>query len=335
MRHSGTLWRYAAALAAGAALVSANSAAAGPSAVSTRTEAPPPPPRPTKADYEAAIVGSDPEAMNKLLAKLPRFTDPEGREFYVYQGDLPFSKEEVEAAIEDARARRSGPARVDRLAALRPELKLRTAPTGERRFWAKDERKLTYAVHKASFAQAPAGLYDKTVENLAKAASGWEGLCPTCALTLRHRSDLDAAPDRSKVTFIVAYSPADTGDVALAFFPRVPADQRTLFVYDRYLGADYDQVGVFRHELGHVLGYAHEQLDEAGLEGCGQTDDGWDRLTHYDPKSVMHYKCGDRGDYKLLFTDCDEAGHRATYTAPAGTTTPPPLPATVCKGRPR
>lgn len=270
--------------------------------------------------------------MANLLAKLPRFTDPEGREFYVYQGDLPFSKEEVEAAIEDARARRSAPTAA--VATLRPELKLRTAPTGERRFWAHNERALTYAIHKASFAQAPAGLYEKTVQNLARAAGQWEGLCAACGLTVRHRSDLDAAIDRTKVTFVVAYSPADTGDVALAFFPRVPADQRTLFVYGRYAETNYDPVGVFRHELGHVLGYAHEQLDETGLEACGQTEDGWDRLTHYDPKSVMHYKCGDRGDYRLLFTDCDQSGHRATYTAPPGTTTPPPLPANVCKGKP-
>jgi hypothetical protein len=294
-----------------------------------RPEAPSHATGPTPGDYEAAIAGKDPSALERLLAKLPSFTDPDGHEFYIFQGDLPYTREQVKGAIEDVRVRRARKAVRQRLS---PELKLEAAPAGQRLYWRPDERALTYAIDKASFAAAPAGVYDMTVTSLAAAASQWEALCSSCGLTIRHRPELDRAIDRSKVTFVVTYSTANTGEVALAFFPATPEDQRTLFVYSLYATTRYDRAGVFRHELGHILGYAHEQLAETGMDACAQTPDGWTRLTTYDPKSVMHYKCGNRGNYQLTFTDCDQAGHRHAYASQTGNTAPKPLPPGSCKG---
>ena len=47
-----------------------------------------------------------------------------------------------------------------------------------------------------------------------------------------------------------------------------------------FFNSQYDPVGVFRHELGHVLGYRHEHI--RGIPGCGFEDSRWQPLTPYD-----------------------------------------------------
>jgi hypothetical protein len=279
------------------------------------------------ADFEAAVAGTDPQAIEKLLAKLPRFSDDQGHEYYILEGDLPSTEEGVRAAIYAERAKRTG----KMSAIVQPELKLEIYSPGKRTYWLRGERTLTYAVDKASFADAPAGAYDAVVANIAKAAAQWEGLCPACGLTIRRRPELDTAVDPTKVTFVVRYSDSVSSDIALAFFPASPSDQHTLWVFARYPVTTFDKVGVFRHELGHVLGYAHEHLDK--LSGCAKTSDQWQPITPYDPKSAMHYVCGSEGSAKLAFTDCDQKGHLRIYGAAAGVT-PPTTPPIKCDGVP-
>jgi hypothetical protein len=282
----------------------------------------------TQADFEAAVAGVDPEAVDRLLAKLPHFSDDEGHAYIIFEGDLPYTEQGVRAAIENERAKRQA----RRATNARPELKLELGNPGERLFWARSERHLTYAVDRASFASAPPGAFDSVVQNIEAAATQWEGLCAGCGLTIRHRADLDGKIDRSKVTFVVRYSAAATDEIALAFFPGAPADQRTLWVYTRYPTTHFDRTGVFRHELGHVLGYAHEHLDT--LSSCAKTSDSWTPITRYDAKSVMHYVCGDEGSLQLAFTDCDKKGHLRVYNLPAGAPPPISLPPLDCQGTP-
>jgi hypothetical protein len=89
-------------------------------------------------------------------------------------------------------------------------------------------------------------------------------------------------------------------------------EKRYVYVDPSYFRTDYDRVGIFRHELGHLLGYRHEQIDR--LSGCYHTEDNrWEELTPYDPKSVMHYFCGGHGTKTLAITDVDRAAHRKVY----------------------
>lgn len=101
--------------------------------------------------------------------------------------------------------------------------------------------------------------------------------------------------------------------------------------------AKYSQVGVLRHELGHILGFVHEHLNAskdcttdqareiatelafgnaaqaAGIYKYGFT---LARLGDYDKKSVMHYPwlCGGGGN--LTFSEMDKKIAQLVYGAP-------------------
>jgi hypothetical protein len=81
--------------------------------------------------------------------------------------------------------------------------------------------------------------------------------------------------------------------------------------------------GLFRHELGHILGFRHEHPWAPSGGGCDepQTSAGVDitgrRLTNYDQASVMHYpQCaGIAGDF--IISTLDGEGARQIYEMPA------------------
>jgi hypothetical protein len=74
--------------------------------------------------------------------------------------------------------------------------------------------------------------------------------------------------------------------------------------------------GVFRHELGHILGLRHEHTrPEAGT--CFE-DNNWRALTPYDQSSVMHYPwCNGVLTSDLSLTANDGISGRALYGMPA------------------
>jgi hypothetical protein len=79
------------------------------------------------------------------------------------------------------------------------------------------------------------------------------------------------------------------GNGACAFFPHGGACvERTLVInFPLYDSIPKPTLGVFRHELGHILGMRHEQTrPESGT--CFE-DNNWRGLTPYDQGSVMHY----------------------------------------------
>ena len=107
--------------------------------------------------------------------------------------------------------------------------------------------------------------------------------------------------------------------IASAFFPNDPPDRRRILIdpsyFDPQLG--FDQVGVLRHELGHVLGFRHEHIRSGAPPDCPDEDvTGTLDLTQYDPKSVMHYFCGDLGSKTLEITDVDRIGAQRVYGLP-------------------
>jgi hypothetical protein len=71
--------------------------------------------------------------------------------------------------------------------------------------------------------------------------------------------------------------------------------------------------GVFRHELGHVLGLRHEHIRAPGT-WCTE-DTSWRAVTAYDSNSVMHYPwCpGATNVGDLFITASDAAGVKALY----------------------
>jgi hypothetical protein len=79
----------------------------------------------------------------------------------------------------------------------------------------------------------------------------------------------------------------------------------------------FNRVGVLRHELGHVLGFRHEHIRSEAPAACpGEPLFGTTPLTEYDPRSVMHYFCGNVGSDDLDITEVDREGARKLYGSP-------------------
>ncbi len=66
------------------------------------------------------------------------------------------------------------------------------------------------------------------------------------------------------------------------------------------------------HEMGHVLGFGHEQDHPNGASTCGGTAAAGKSLTAYDQDSVMHY-CGSHGNASGVLTPDDIRGVIAAY----------------------
>ena len=158
--------------------------------------------------------------------------------------------------------------------------------------------------------------YEEVAENMQLATADWEG---TCGVRFEYRYDLDNSdslrpPD---VLFPVRLINAGGAFIAAAFFPNDVVSRRRLFVDPSYFSTRFDHVGVLRHELGHTLGFRHEQLRPEAPPQCPDEDPtGTLDLTLYDPKSVMHYFCGGVGSRELAITDVDREGSQFVYGPP-------------------
>lgn len=253
-----------------------------------------------KAYREAWARPDDEAAIARLEAALPRF---EG--YFVVEGDILMTGAQLRRyALEKSMGQQLA-------APGGGELIVNTA-SGVPTYWMRSQRALRYAVEKSSFADE--ARYLTVVENMARAASDWERACSSCGLTLAHAPEHDGAPSHGLVTFIVRGVDAGGSFIAAAFFPNDAPARRYLNVDPSYFSTSFDRTGVFRHELGHVLGYRHEHIRD--VSGCYSEGPNWLPLTRYDPRSVMHYVCGGAGSPSLRLTRTDKRGHRALYSAP-------------------
>lgn len=131
--------------------------------------------------------------------------------------------------------------------------------------------------------------------NLNQAEKDWEDICTECGIEfIEVRSEKDA------IFRVVCMNVG--GVLAQSFYPGDPKAKWILRIDKSYFSTKsmYDKIGILRHEIGHILGYRHEQimLPDDQIKKCGwgfekNTDDkSVVALTEYDPQSVMHYICG-------------------------------------------
>jgi hypothetical protein len=169
---------------------------------------------------------------------------------------------------------------------------------------------LTFAIDRGTFRTDDQ--YQLVKTNLEAAAREWSEVCRSCGVKFVHVEDLDdKKPTPGKVVFVARHRNAGGAFIAAAFFANDAQDRRFLDIDPTYFTTRYDQVGVFRHELGHVLGYRHEHT--RGVPGCSFEDGMWTAETVYDPRSVMHYPCGSGGSMELAISEFDRTGHEAAY----------------------
>jgi hypothetical protein len=257
--------------------------------------------------YEQALAEPDNEGLfQQFLQRLPTATlgTETKRTYYVFEGDLLLTKEQVRAAL-SFQAQGSQPA----AGGVRSGELLVMVQGGKPVFWAKGNRALTYAVDRPSFPSEEA--YRNVVRDMAEAAKDWEDACSECGLSIRHQTDFDNGPSLERVTFVVQFQQSAVDFIAAAFFPHDPIHRRILIIAPSFLTTTFDSAGVLRHEIGHILGYRHEHI--RGIPGCFKEDNSWKPLTPYDPQSTMHYFCGNGGSLKLNLTPTDAKGHRQLY----------------------
>jgi xanthosine utilization system XapX-like protein len=240
------------------------------------------------------------ERVLKLLPKL-RKRAIDGKTYFVAEGDLLLDEAELEAYAKARSAAPTPPPRYELLGMLEGDKIVR---------W-KIGLVLTYAVARKTFEKES---YDTVVANMKAATSAWED---ACGVKFEHRWDQDEA-DTPDVLFRVRGHDAGGAFIAAAFFPNDPPERRVLYVDPSYFKSWFDPVGVFRHELGHVLGFRHEHIRKGAPPDCPSEDTtGTTGLSEeYDPQSVMHYFCGGVGSKELALTDKDEASAQRVYGPP-------------------
>jgi hypothetical protein len=177
---------------------------------------------------------------------------------------------------------------------------------------------LSYCVLRQTFTSGGEDGYQLVVDSVGRAALDWE---KTCGVKFAYKSELDDSDSLRPegALFVVREFDAAAQFIAAAFFPNDPLNRRRVLVdpsfYDPDLG--FDKVGVLRHELGHVLGFRHEQIRSEAPAACPD-EDVYDTLNlgDYDPRSVMHYFCGGVGSKELAITELDKLGAQRVYGPP-------------------
>jgi hypothetical protein len=247
-------------------------------------------------------------------AKLKAYFDllPKDGARYIVEGDLLLTEQDLRVYVErkaEERKEQEGKPKI----IPGPELVININQLdGKDDYYADPaKRTLTFAVDRNSFPAGRVAWYQTVVRNVRAAAQEWQGVCPNCRIRFVYMKEYDGAPTHDKVNFIVRYHDVKGEYIAASFFPHDGPLERYLNVDPSYFTTEYDQVGVMRHELGHVLGYRHEHT--RGVAGCYYEDDQWRPLTGYDARSVMHYFCGGGGGLGLKISPTDKAGHRRQY----------------------
>ncbi|MGO6746925.1 zinc metalloprotease [Rhizobium ruizarguesonis] len=243
----------------------------------------------------------DADAVNRYIETLPEI--PPGSGHFMIEGDLYLDRPSVVAFLKSKTETKPLPA---------GELIVDTINGQPSYLKAIPSRQMTYSLVASSFPNDQ--LAQRTDSELKQAAQDWIDACANCNISLKEIPIAQAGKFYEKVTFVLTYLDVQGGPIARSFFPSSPPDDRQIVIFPDFFSKDmtFDRRGVLRHEFGHILGYRHEQLEQAS--GCNTAEpNNWKPLTPYNPHSVMHYMCGKGGSFSLALTGSDIKGHRCLY----------------------
>jgi len=168
---------------------------------------------------------------------------------------------------------------------------------------------LTYCVSN-SFGSRKA----QVVAQMQKSTASWSDLV---AVGYRYLPDQDASCTASNDNVVFNVRPVSNSPFnARAFFPHEARPDRELLIDDVAFtttagGRDFD--GILRHELGHTLGFRHEQIHIDCPPNLETADDSR-QVTSYDVDSVMHYpQCRPSGGGGYRQTKLDYQGAITLY----------------------
>jgi hypothetical protein len=230
----------------------------------------------------------------------------EGRTIYVAEGDIAVTLEELRAhydewvaAVLAAQDGEPGIGRTERESLV-------NVVNGVDDIWPLSvTRDISYCVSDEFGANK-----NRAIAEMVNATRDWER---HANVNFRHLGAHDASCNNSNTAVVFSVRPW-SGSGACAFFPSgggcVP---RTLVMNFGAFSSPVTTQGVFKHELGHILGLRHEHIRVSGTS-CSET--GVARaLTSYDSSSVMHYPwCpGATNTGDLFLTASDIAGVKSLY----------------------
>jgi hypothetical protein len=238
----------------------------------------------------------------------------DGREIYVVEGDLAVSEEELRQRYDAYVVWLESEADEDGIGELQ-QPSIVNQIGWEDDIWRGDQPlNLTYCVSNAFGAAKP-----RAVSEMAQATAAWERVA---RVNFNYVPAQDGFCNNTNPNVVFSVVPW-TGGGACAFFPSgggcVP---RTLVIdfanVDSWGGIapNVRSVGVFRHELGHILGLRHEHTRPESI--CLE-DNAWRPLTGYDRASVMHYPwCAGVATSDLSITSSDAFGASRLYGGSVG-----------------
>jgi hypothetical protein len=237
------------------------------------------------------------------------------RVFYLAEGDILFTKDELLQRFNQ------------RLAYQQPKMEQKEFVIIGYDYEKKDTIKwrkfpIKYSIDKKSF-EDNGRSYDSIVARLSRATAQWHNICN---VSFEYHPELDNKSPFpiNKVDFLVINSNNTSSFVATSFSPDKEQSLHYLILYKNYWISIFDMTGVIRHEIGHILGFRHEQLFNSTLvplscKGDPKNDPDWLNLNRmdigtYDKISLMHYYCPpSSGNLKFSFSSNDSLSYKLIF----------------------
>ena len=235
----------------------------------------------------------------------------EGKTFYVVEWDIGMQTEAELRAYYDAM-----------LNGQRDKAMVWTLPNGADDVWSKaNVVSLTYCIDNAFGTH-----HTRAVNEMASATRAWEQVANVRFIYLSQHNG-NCTPSNSQVKIPVrpwtlegacAFNPSKSGGCVLGTLVMNFVDFDTNPRWD-VDAPNVTTTGVFRHELGHVLGLRHEHTHpSAGPTGRCLESNNWRQISPYNRQSVMHYQWCNNGDKSvdLVIRNTDAEGMRVLYGMP-------------------
>lgn len=223
----------------------------------------------------------------------------EGKTFHVISGDIAVSEAELRAIYDSE---------VNGLSSTEQHSIVNRVGSRDDKWTATQALNLTYCVSN-EWGTSKA----RVVSEMNSATAAWEAVA---RVNFTYVPAQDANCRNTNTSIVFSVRPWTSGG-ACAFFPSGGGCvARTLVMNLASIPSpstpNVTTLGVFRHELGHILGLRHEHTrPEAGT--CFENT-AWRALTAYDRNSVMHYPwCNGNSLSSLSITASDATGARTLY----------------------